>query len=156
MNKLRKAGDAKLAHSWVVVELFGALNKAGLSLAQSPVTADCLGRLISRISDGTISGRMAKDVFAEMMENGGEPDTIIDQKGFKQISDSNEIYQIVDGVLKENADKVAEYKAGKDKLFGFFVGQVMKASQGQANPSKVNDALKQRLAELENRLFESG
>ena len=139
--------DAKLAHSWVVVELFGALNKAGLSLAQSPVTADRLGRLISRISDGTISGRIAKDVFAEMMENGGEPDTIIDQKGFKQISDSREIDRIVNSVLKENADKVAEYKAGKDKLFGFFVGQVMKASQGQANPSKVNDILKQKLAE---------
>ena len=139
--------DAKLAHSWVVVELFGALNKAGLSLAQSPVTADSLGRLISRISDGTISGRIAKDVFAEMMENGGEPDTIIGQKGFKQVSDSREIDRIIDSVLAENADKVAEYKAGKDKLFGFFVGQVMKASQGQANPSKVNDALKRRLAE---------
>ena len=136
--------DAKLAHSWLVVELFGALNKAGLSLDQSPVSADSLGRLISRISDGTISGRIAKDIFAEMMENGSEPDTIIDQKGLKQVSDSGEIDQIIDSVLAENADKVAEYKAGKEKLFGFFVGQVMKASKGKANPSKVNDALKWR------------
>ena len=139
--------DPKLAHSWLVVELFGALKKAGLSLAESPVKPGGLGCLISRISDGTISGRIAKDVFAEMMENGGNPDTIIVQKGFQQVSDSGEIGRIIDGVLAENADKVAEYRAGKDKLFGYFVGQVMKASKGQANPAKVNDALMQKLAD---------
>ena len=137
--------DAKLAHSWLVVELFGALNKAGLSLDQSPVSPDSLGCLISRISDGTISGRIAKDVFAEMMENGGDPDTIIVQKGFKQVSDSDTINELVFRVMMDNVDKVKEYRAGKDKLFGYFVGQVMKASKGQANPAKVNDALKKRL-----------
>jgi aspartyl-tRNA(Asn)/glutamyl-tRNA(Gln) amidotransferase subunit B len=137
--------DAKIVANWMTVELFGALNKMGLDLADSPVKPDQLGKLVGRITDGTISGRIAKDVFALMLENGADPDQVIDEKGFKQVSDTGAIEAMIDAVMAENADKVAEYRGGKDKLFGFFVGQVMKASQGQANPGVVNGLLKQKL-----------
>jgi aspartyl-tRNA(Asn)/glutamyl-tRNA(Gln) amidotransferase subunit B len=117
----------------------------GLDLADSPVTPDQLGQLVDRISDGTISGRIAKDVFAFMLESGDDPDQVIEAKGFKQVSDTGAIEAMIDTVMAENTDKVDEYRGGKDKLFGFFVGQVMKASKGQANPGVVNDLLRQKL-----------
>ena len=140
-----KGRDPKIAANWMTVELFGALNKMGKSLEESPVTPDQLGALVSLISDGTISGRIAKDVFAEMVESGGDPEKIIEEKGLKQVSDTGAIETMIDTVMAENADKVEEYRGGKDKLFGFFVGQVMKASKGQANPGLVNQLLKSKL-----------
>jgi aspartyl-tRNA(Asn)/glutamyl-tRNA(Gln) amidotransferase subunit B len=137
--------DAKIVANWMTVELFGALNKMGLDLADSPVKPEQLGKLVARITDGTISGRIAKDVFSLMLESGADPDQVIEEKGFKQVSDTDAIEAMIDAVLADNADKVAEYRGGKDKLFGFFVGQVMKASQGQANPGVVNGLLKQKL-----------
>ena len=144
-EKAAAGQDAKLVANWMVVELFGALNKMGITLEESPVKAEQLGQLVGRISDGTISGRIAKDVFALMLESGKDADAIIEEQGFQQVSDSGAIEEMIDKVLTENADKVAEYQGGKDKLFGFFVGQVMKASQGQANPAVVNDLLKKKL-----------
>jgi len=137
--------DPKLAANWMTVELFGALNKMGKSLDESPVSPDHLGALVGLISDGTISGRIAKDVFASMVETGESPDKIIEEKGLRQVSDTGEIEVMIDTVLAENTDKVEEYRGGKDKLFGFFVGQVMKASKGQANPGMVNQLLKAKL-----------
>ena len=137
--------DAKLAANWMTVELFGALNKEGKTLAESPVSPVALGALVGLISDGTISGRIAKDVFAEMVETGGDPAVIVEEKGLKQVSDSGAIETMIDDVLAANQDKVEEYRGGKDKLFGFFVGQVMKASKGQANPGMVNQLLKSKL-----------
>jgi aspartyl-tRNA(Asn)/glutamyl-tRNA(Gln) amidotransferase subunit B len=137
--------DGKLVANWLMSELFGLLNKAGRSLADSPVSPENLGGLIDLISDGTISGRIAKDVFAEMFESGEEAAAIVDAKGLKQVSDSAAIEPLIDAVIAANADKLAEYKAGKDKLFGFFVGQVMKQSGGKANPQMVNQLLRQKL-----------
>lgn len=137
--------DGKLVANWLISELFGLLNKAGRSLADSPVSPENLGGLIDLISDGTISGRIAKDVFVEMFESGEEAAAIVDAKGLKQVSDSAAIEPLIDAVIAANADKLAEYKAGKDKLFGFFVGQVMKQSGGKANPQMVNQLLRQKL-----------
>jgi len=137
--------DKKLASNWVLTELFGALNKAGKGLDESPVSAKGLGGLIELISDGTISGRIAKDVFADMFETGKDAAAIVEEKGLRQVSDAGEITGLIDGVLEANQDKVAEFKAGKDKLFGFFVGQVMKQSQGKANPALVNQVLWEKL-----------
>ena len=137
--------DKKLVANWMTVELFGALNKAGKSLGDSPVSPQQLGGLVDLISDGTISGRIAKDVFAEMMETSKDAAVIIEEKGLKQVSDSGAIEALIDQVLADNQDKVEEYRGGKDKLFGFFVGQTMKLSKGQANPAMVNDLLKSKL-----------
>ena len=111
------------------------------------MAADDLGALIDLIGDGTISGKIAKDVFAVMLETGQKPAAIVEEKGLRQVSDTGAIEQSIRDILAENADKVAEYKSGKDKLFGFFVGQVMKATQGKANPGLLNDLLKKILAE---------
>lgn len=140
-----KGHDSKLAANWVINELLGALNKDGKTLAESPVTAHQLGGLIALISDSTISGKIAKDVFAEMMATGKDAAVIVDEKGLKQVTDTGAIEKIVDEVIAENPDNVAAYKGGKDKLFGFFVGQVMKKSAGKANPDMVNDLLKAKL-----------
>src|SRR5690606_1773727 len=140
-----KGRDAKLVANWLITELLGALNKADKELDQSPVSAEALGELVGLISDDTISGRIAKDVFAEMFETGKKPGTIVEEKGLRQVTDTGAIEALVDKVLAENGDKVAEYKSGKDKLFGFFVGQIMKESQGKANPGMVNDLLKVKL-----------
>jgi len=137
--------DRKLVANWMTVELFGALNKADLSLATSPVSPEALGRLVDLISEGVISGKIAKEVFAEMFENGGEAADIVEAKGLKQVSDSGAIEALIDGVMAANPDKVEEYRGGKDKLFGFFVGQVMKQSGGQANPGMVNQVLRAKL-----------
>ena len=127
--------------------MFGALNKEGLSLNESPVSADSLGALIDLISDGTISGRIAKDVFVDMFDSGEDAAKIVKKKGLIQISDSNEILELVNAVISENETKVMEFREGKDKLFGFFVGQVMKRSQGKANPKIVNDLLREKLGQ---------
>ncbi|HAJ90208.1 MAG TPA: Asp-tRNA(Asn)/Glu-tRNA(Gln) amidotransferase GatCAB subunit B [Rhodospirillaceae bacterium] len=140
-----KGHDAKLAANWVINELLGALNKDSKSLDETPVTAEQLGGLIALISDNTISGKIAKDVFAEMMATGKDAAAIVEEKGLKQVTDSGAIEKIVDEVIAENPDNVAAYRGGKDKLFGFFVGQVMKKSAGKANPDMVNDLLKQKL-----------
>ena len=138
--------DAKLVANWVLNELLALLNKDGREILESSVSATNLGKLIERIKDSTISGKIAKDVFAEMYETGKDPDSIIDSKGLKQVTDSSAIEKIVDEVIAENPDNVTAYKGGKDKLFGFFVGQVMKKSQGKANPDMVNDLLKKKLS----------
>ena len=137
--------DFKRAANWLITELLGALNKSGRDIGDSPVSADQLGGLLDLIGDGTISGRIAKDVFAAMLETGRDAAMIVEEKGLKQVTDSDAIADAVARVLAEQADKVAEYKAGKDRLFGFFVGQVMKATQGKANPAAVNAILKERL-----------
>jgi aspartyl-tRNA(Asn)/glutamyl-tRNA(Gln) amidotransferase subunit B len=137
--------DRKLVANWMTVELFGALNKSGQTLAECKVTPKRLGGLVGLISDGTISGKIAKDVFAVMFETGGDAASIVEEKGLKQVSDSGAIEALIDAVIAANEDKVAEYRAGKDKLFGFFVGQVMKQSGGQANPGMVNQILRTRL-----------
>ena len=138
-------GDRKMVANWMSVELFGALNKAGRSLSDCPITPQQLGGLVGLITDGTISGKIAKDVFAEMFETGRNAAEIIEEKGLKQVSDSSAIEAMIDEVLAANPDKVEEYKGGKDKLFGFFVGQTMKLSKGQANPGVVNQILKSKL-----------
>jgi aspartyl-tRNA(Asn)/glutamyl-tRNA(Gln) amidotransferase subunit B len=137
--------DGKLVANWLTSELFGLLNKAGKSLSDSPVSPGSLGGLVDLISNGTISGRIAKDVFAEMFDSGQEAAAIVEAKGLKQVSDSGAIEVLIDAVIAGNPDKVAEYKGGKDKLFGFFVGQVMKQSGGKANPKMVNDVLRRKL-----------
>jgi aspartyl-tRNA(Asn)/glutamyl-tRNA(Gln) amidotransferase subunit B len=138
--------DAKLAANWVVGDLFAVLNKRGVTVDEAPVSADALGALIDLIRDGTISGRLAKDVFAAMVETGKSAPELVEERGLRQVTDSAAIEEAVDAVLAREGDKVAEYRAGKDKLFGFFVGQVMKATQGKANPALVNALLRRRLA----------
>ncbi|TNE32431.1 MAG: Asp-tRNA(Asn)/Glu-tRNA(Gln) amidotransferase subunit GatB [Alphaproteobacteria bacterium] len=138
--------DPKLAVTWLTTELMGALNKAEKTLEESPVTAAQLGGLIELISDNTISGRIAKDVFAEMFETGKDAAVIVEEKGLKQVTDTGAIEAVIDEVLSANADKVEQYKGGKDKLFGFFVGQVMQKTQGKANPAMVNQILKDKLS----------
>ncbi len=140
--------DAKQAASWISAELFGRLNRMGLDVEQSPVAAKQLGGLLDRIADGTISGKIAKDVLDVMCEEahqGQSADAIIEAKGWRQVSDASAIEALIAEVLAAHPDKAEEYRAGKEKLFGFFVGQVMKASKGQANPQAVNQALKQAL-----------
>ena len=137
--------DRKLVANWMTVELFGALNKSGQSLLACKISPAMLGGLVGMISDETISGRIAKDVFADMFETGKDAALIVDEKGLKQVSDSGAIEALIDTVIAVNMDKVEEYRGGKDKLFGFFVGQVMKRSGGQANPGVVNQILKSKL-----------
>ncbi len=141
-----KGQDPKLTANWVINELLGALNKADLDLADSPVSAQQLNQLVARIGDNTISGKIAKDVFALMMETGKDADIIIEEKGLKQVTDTGAIEALVDEVIAENPKMVEDYRGGKDKLFGFFVGQVMKKSQGKANPGAVNELLKSKLS----------
>ena len=137
--------DRKLVANWMTVELFGALNKSGKSLSDCNISPVMLGGLVGLISDGTISGRIAKDVFADMLETGKDAVSIVDEKGLKQVSDREAIEALIDAVISTNMDKVEEYHGGKEKLFGFFVGQVMKQSGGQANPGMVNKILKSKL-----------
>jgi aspartyl-tRNA(Asn)/glutamyl-tRNA(Gln) amidotransferase subunit B len=145
-EQVARGRNAKVAANWVMGDLFGALNRIGLGVEQSPVSAEQLGTLIDLIADGTISGRLAKDVFAEMVASGADPDAIVEAKGLRQLSDQGTIEAAIDAVLAAQADKVADYRAGRDKLYGFFVGQVMRATQGKANPSLVNQLLKRKLA----------
>ncbi len=141
-----KGRDAKLAANWVTTELFGALNRTGKAIQDSPVTAKALGGLIDLVSDGTINGRIAKEVFEAMVETGKDAAQIVEEKGLRQVSDTGAIETAIDEVMAKNQDKVAEYRSGKDKLMGFFVGQTMKATGGKANPGVVNELLKKKLA----------
>lgn len=144
---LENGATAKTAVTWLTSELLGRLNKAGLGIEASPVDAKTLGTLVSKIADGTVSGKGAKEVLDFMMENESrDVDAIIEKLGLVQVSDDGTILAIIDEILAANTDKVEEYKAGKEKLFGFFVGQTMKASKGAANPAKVNELLKQKLS----------
>ena len=138
--------EPKLAANWVLNELLGLLNKDSRALHESPVTAPHLSKLLGLIGDNTISGKIAKDVFAEMYATGHDPHHIVETKGLRQVTDTGAIEAIVDEVIAENPDNVAAYRGGKDKLFGFFVGAVMKKTQGKANPAMVNDLLKKKLS----------
>jgi aspartyl-tRNA(Asn)/glutamyl-tRNA(Gln) amidotransferase subunit B len=140
-----KAISPKLAANWIMGELAAALNKDNLSLQESPIAAEDLGQLLQRIEDQTISGKLAKTVFEAMWQGEGSADAIISSKGLKQVTDSSAIEKIIDDVIKANPEQLTEYRSGKDRLFGFFVGQVMKLSQGKANPQQVNDLLKAKL-----------
>ncbi len=139
--------DARLAANWVTGDLFAALNRTGRTIATSPVSAAALGGLLDLMADNTINGRIAKDVFEEMVETGEDAGAIVEQKGLRQVTDTGAIDASVEQVLTANPDKLREYLGGKDKLFGFFVGQVMKAMAGKGNPALVNEALKRRLAQ---------
>jgi aspartyl-tRNA(Asn)/glutamyl-tRNA(Gln) amidotransferase subunit B len=144
-EKVAESRDPKTAANWVMGDLFGALNKKGLGIEASPIPAERLGALIDLIADGTISGRIAKDVFAEMIETGADPAAIIEQKGLHQVSDTGAIETAVDAALAAHPAQVAQY-ATNPKVLGFFVGQVMKATGGKANPALVNDLLRKKLA----------
>ena len=137
--------DPKLAANWVMGELSAALNKENLEISESPLKADALGGLLSRIKDDTISGKIAKEVFEAMWQGEGDADAIIEKKGLKQITDTGAIEKIIDEVIANNPQQLEQYRSGKDKLLGFFVGQVMKATQGKANPGQVNQLLKAKL-----------
>jgi len=141
----RLDGQPKLAANWVMGELSGALNRDNLDVAQSRVGADALAGLLARVVDDTISGKIAKDVFEAMWSEGRDADSIIESKGLKQITDSSAIERAIDEVMANNPRQLSEYRSGKDKLFGFFVGQVMKATQGKANPAQLNELLKRKL-----------
>ena len=139
-------GDPKLAANWVMGELSGALNKAGLDIGASRVSSAALADLLRRIADNTISGKIAKEVFEAMWEGEGTADDIIAARGLTQITDSSAIEQIIDEVMARFPDQLGQFRDGKDKLFGFFVGQVMKATSGKANPAQVNELLRKKLA----------
>ena len=137
--------DGKMAANWVIGDFFAGLNRTGHTIENSPVSAAALGKLLDLMADSTINGRIAKEVLEIMMDTGEDPAAIIDARGLRQVTDTGAIDKAIDAVLAANPDKLAEYKAGKEKLFGFFVGQVMKAMAGKGNPALVNEALKNRL-----------
>ena len=139
------AGDAKLAANWCQGELAALLNRDELEITDSPVSAEHLGQLIQRIQDNTISNKIAKKVFEAMAKGEGSPDEVIEAQGLKQVTDTGAIEAMIDEVVNANPDQVEQYRSGKEKVFGFFVGQVMKASKGQANPAQVNQILKEKL-----------
>ena len=144
-DEMMKEGiSGKNASTWLTVEL-PARFKEGVSIENSPISAKTLATIVKRIEDNTISGKAAKEVLDYLIENDSTVDEVIEKLGLKQVSDDGALYAIIDEILNANQDKVAEYKSGKDKMFGFFVGQIMKASKGSANPNKVNDLLKERL-----------
>jgi len=139
--------EAKLCANWIITQLLGSLNKAGLDINQSPISAEQLGGLLLRITDNTISGKIAKQIFDALWNDEGDSaDAIIEDKGLKQVTDSGAIEAIVDEVIANNADQAEQFRAGKEQLLGFFVGQVMKASKGKANPAQVNEILRAKLA----------
>jgi aspartyl-tRNA(Asn)/glutamyl-tRNA(Gln) amidotransferase subunit B len=139
-----KGRDPKLVANWIITELFGALNRAGRDIALSPVTPERLGKLVDLIQAGTISGRIAKDVFSDMLESGDDPAAIVEKKGLKQISDTGALEKIADELIAANPGQVESYK-NNPKALGWFVGQVMKATKGQANPQLVNQVLRRKL-----------
>ena len=139
--------DAKLAANWVTSDLFGRLNKSGIAISESPVSAEAMGGLLDLLSDGTISGRIAKDVFDNMFETGKDAAAIIEEKGLKQISDTGALEAIIDAVIEHGPNQVEQFRGGNEKVLGWFVGQVMKETQGKANPQTVNEILRRKLAE---------
>jgi len=144
-EEVAKFSDKKLAATWIMGDLFALLNNKDLSIAESPVSAKNLGKLIKSIKSGEISGRIAKEVFEYMTQSGEDPKKIIESKGLKQQSDPKELEKIIKEILKKNQKNVEKYKSGKEKIFGFFVGEVMKISKGKANPQLVNEILKKLL-----------
>ena len=140
-----KDADVKLATNWITGELFSLLNTKNLEISKSPISAKNLSKLINLIKDGTISGKIAKTVFDLMADGDQNPQKIIEEKDLKQQSDPKELEKLIEKVITDNPEKVKEYKSGKEKLFGFFVGQIMKSSGGKANPQLVNDILKKKL-----------
>ena len=144
-EEVAKLSDKKLAATWMMGDLFAMLNEKGLNISKSPISAKNFAELVQSIKSGEISGRIAKEVFELMVESGDNPKKIIESKGMKQQSDPKELEKIINEILTKNKDKVDQYKSGKEKLFGFFVGQVMKQSGGKANPQLTNDILKKLL-----------
>ena len=139
-------GQQKLVANWLISELLGALNKADLEINESPISSDQLGKLVCRIGDNTISGKIAKTIFESLWNREGEVDDIIEKHGLKQVTDIASIEKLIDEILNANPQHVADFRAGKEKLFGFFVGQAMKASGGKLNPQQLNEILKKKLA----------
>ena len=142
-----KGQDAKIVANWVTSDLFGYLNKEGLEISDSPVAGNQLGALVGLISNGTISGRIARDVFSEMCETGKDPAEIVEAKGLKQVSDTGELEELIDEVISNGSAQLEQYKSGNEKIIGWFVGQVMQVTKGQANPQMVNEILRRKLAE---------
>ena len=143
--KMGKNKDMKLAVNWITGELFAVLNSKNLEITQSPVSAKNLAILVNLIKNGTISGKIAKTVFELMLKNDEDPQKIVEEKGLKQQSDPKALEELIDKIINNNREKAIEYKQGKEKLFGFFVGQAMKASGGKANPQLINEILKKKL-----------
>lgn len=137
--------QSKLAANWIISELLGALNKNNLDITQCPIPAIQLAKLVKRISDNTISGKIAKTVFEALWADQHDVDDIIEKQGLKQVTDSSTIEQMIDKILAANSEKVAEYRSGKEKLFGYFIGLLMKESQGKLNPQQLNESLKKKL-----------
>jgi len=144
-EEVAKSSDKKLAATWIMGDLFALLNNKDLSITESPVSAKNLGMLIKSIKSGEISGRIAKEVFEYMTKSGDDPKKIIESKGLKQQSDPKELEKIIKEILEKNQNNVEKYKSGKEKIFGFFIGEVMKVSKGKANPQLVNEILKKLL-----------
>lgn len=143
---VKESGDQpKLAANWITSELLGALNKAGFDITESPISSAQLGQLIMRIADDTISGKIAKTIFEALWNQEGNVDEIIEKRGLKQVTDMGAIEKLIDEIIAANPQQVADYRAGKEKLFGFFVGQAMKASGGKLNPGQLNELLKKKL-----------
>jgi aspartyl-tRNA(Asn)/glutamyl-tRNA(Gln) amidotransferase subunit B len=138
--------DAKIAANWVMGELFGALNRSDTDIGESPVSAAHLGKLVDLIGDGTVSNRLAKDVFEIMFDTGDDPEKIVEEKGMKQVTDTGAIEAAVDAAIANGAAQVEQFRAGNEKVLGWFVGQVMQATQGKANPQAVNEILRKKLA----------
>ncbi|MGZ9082929.1 MAG: Asp-tRNA(Asn)/Glu-tRNA(Gln) amidotransferase subunit GatB, partial [Rhodoplanes sp.] len=144
-ERVAKGRDGKRAANWVITNLFAVLNKQGRSIASSPISADNLGKLLDLMADNTISGRIAKEVFEIMADTGGDPAAIIEAKGLKQITDADAIESAVAKVVADNPAQVEQFRAGNDKVLGWLVGQVMKATRGKANPGQVNALLRRKL-----------
>jgi len=138
--------DPKIAANWIAVELSGFLNRDNKDITHSPVTATMMAGLLKRLADNTISGKIAKDVLEAMWSGEGDADTVIDKKGLKQITDTGAIDKVIDEIIAKNPKQLEQYRTGKEALFGYFVGQVMKATQGKANPAQVNELLKKKLS----------
>jgi aspartyl-tRNA(Asn)/glutamyl-tRNA(Gln) amidotransferase subunit B len=144
-EEVARGRDAKQAANWVTGDLFAMLNRTGRGIEESPVSAASLGRMLDLMADGTINGRIAKDVFNAMAETGEKPDGVVEKRGLRQVTDTAAIDAAVAKVLAANPAKVAEYRGGKEKLYGFFVGQVMREMQGKGNPALVNETLRRAL-----------
>jgi aspartyl-tRNA(Asn)/glutamyl-tRNA(Gln) amidotransferase subunit B len=143
--KMGKNQDIKLAVNWITGELFAVLNNKNLEISQSPISAKNLAKLVNLIKNGTISGKIAKTIFELMMDGDKDPQIIVEEKGLKQESDPKALEALIDKIIDDNREKAIEYKNGKEKLFGFFVGQAMKVSGGKANPQLINEILKKKL-----------
>jgi aspartyl-tRNA(Asn)/glutamyl-tRNA(Gln) amidotransferase subunit B len=145
-ERVARGRDGKQAANWVITNLFAVLNKEGRAITNSPISADALGKLLDLIADGTISGRLAKEVFEIMAETGGDPAAIVEEKGLRQITDTGAIEAAIAAVIAANAKQVEQFKGGNEKVLGWLVGQVMKATAGKANPGQVNDLLRRAIA----------